>query len=212
MSSLLEGIARALRGNPCQHVVKQTGNEITVSGASVGIANFKFDMGGLSNKIVEFYKVGENTVTLDQTQYLLCTSIFQMGLSDTVKDICNRTRLQIILSYNQLSGILISIQTNPTDELKKKLADWLDYTSQITQRSIESLNPPSPQPTLEPGASKVDTAFDFKRVTGYDTFSTSPPLQIPSPPQETYSEFLTRIAEQQGIEHDEMQKALKILS
>ena len=69
--NLLKKIAEKLQGHPCERIVKQTGNEIKLSGASVGIADYKIDVGKFSNKIKEFYKVTTVMVALDNSQYRL---------------------------------------------------------------------------------------------------------------------------------------------
>ncbi len=141
--AFLDKITFALRGHSCQRIVKQIGNEIHINGASVGISDFKIDTGELSNKIKEFYKVTQTTVSMDNTQYLLCTSIFQMNLSEKLKEKCNQIRLQIIIGYNQLESYLATLDQDPTDGTREKLLEWQDYMEQISKGAIESLQPQS---------------------------------------------------------------------
>lgn len=199
MNGLLQRIATALRGHPCQRVTKQRGNEIHINGASVGISDFKIDIGKFSNKIKEFYKVTSTTVSMDNTQYLLCTSIFQMNLNEKLKDACNRIRLQLIIGYNQLENLLAGFDQNPTNESKEKLMEWQDNMGQISERAIEFL---APKPVKPPRSSWTKFYQRGIRVSA----------PVPTPEQEeTLGNLLSKTMRYQGLEESEMQDALKML-
>ena len=185
--SLLSKLAQKLRGHPCEKLVKQKANEFKIEGAKVGLADFQIDLGEFSNKIKEFYKVTNTMVSLDNSQYMLCTSIHNMDLDDNLKQIVHRIRLQTMVAFNQLEAILGSILANPSDGVNKELEDWISYMSTFAKRSIESLNP-------SPGTLGMGTA-SFNRKEGRD-----------------FDEFLNKTMKYQGIDEDEMKEALNILS
>lgn len=194
MSNPLEAIAKKLRGHPCERSIKQTGNEIRISGASVGVSDYKMDIGKFSNKIKEFYKVTDVMVALDNSQYRLCTSVFTMGLTDRQKELVNGIRLQIGLGFDQLLAILGSIEQKSSKELEKKLEEWIEYMGELSKRSIESLNPPTP----------VAPKMEFKklgRIT--ESYKTE---------KEPLDSFLAKTMAYQGISKDEIAKALKLIS
>jgi len=80
--SLISKIARAIKGHSCERLIKQSKNEYNIQGAGFGIADFKIEIGNFSNKIKEFYQVTDTMVSLDNTQYLLCTTMHQEITTD----------------------------------------------------------------------------------------------------------------------------------
>jgi hypothetical protein len=78
-------------------------------------------------------------VTLDDTQYHLCMAVSDMEGMPQLKEKCIAIRLQLIIGINQLRAILASIQ----EELRKELAKWLRYMSDLHMHSISVLNPGS---------------------------------------------------------------------
>jgi hypothetical protein len=47
----------------------------------------------------------------------------------------------IIMGFNQLQAILASIQEEPTEELKRELAKWLRYKSDLNMHNISLFDP-----------------------------------------------------------------------
>lgn len=199
---MLERIAAALIGNGCKKITKQTGNEITVSGAKVGIGTFTVDIGKFSNQIKEINKVSQNTISLDNTQYLLCDAIRTMDLTSTVKDICNRTRLQIIIAYSQLEQILNSLSVTVTDELKQQLSDWIVYTSEMNKNAIAALAPKPTKPPKPP--TKSSGGRGAKSLDSVDMISELPPGTL-------LVKFLDSILSKQHIEEKDLDNAVKKL-
>ena len=107
------------------------------------VAGFKINVANFSNVIKELVQVPDTAVTLDDTQYLLCTAISDMRDMRHLKEICIAVRLQLIIGFNQLRAILASIKEEPTEELKKELAKWLRYMNDLHKHSISALNPES---------------------------------------------------------------------
>ena len=197
MSNPLGIIAEKLRGHPCERIVKQTGNEIKLSGASVGIGDYKMDIAKFSNKIKEFYKITSVMVALDNSQYRLCTSIFKMNLEDELKDTVNRIRLQIMLAFDQLQSILGSIEQKPTDGLLKELEEWIDYMGELSKRSIDALSPPTPSTKQNIGLKK------FTKSLSTESYVETP---------ESLKQFLDKTMNFQKINKDELDEAVKFLS
>ena len=134
-------IARRIKGGGCKRLVKQFGNEIEVTGASVGVGDFKIDVGNFSNKIKQFYKVTQTTVALDNSQYLLCDTISGLKDKPELQEDCIRMRLQLIYAFSQLQAILGSMNEAPVKELEKELIKWVKKMSKLNEDSIEALKP-----------------------------------------------------------------------
>ena len=139
--SLLTGIAKAIKGHSCERLIRQTKNEINIEGVGFGIPEFKVELGRFSNKIVQLHEVKETMVTLDYTQYLLCTTMHQEITDDKLKDTCNRIRLQIIIGFNQLEFLLSSAARNPSEEMNQEIAEWIRFMGKINRSSMEAVAP-----------------------------------------------------------------------
>jgi hypothetical protein len=61
--------------------------------------------------------------------------------SDPSKDDYKKIRLQLMMAFNQLQGILGAMREQPTEELKKELSDWIKYMSDSNKQSITFLQP-----------------------------------------------------------------------
>jgi hypothetical protein len=141
LNNTLREIATRIRGNKCEKLVRRIGNEITLSGASLINGGLKMNVGTFSNKVREIVKVPEVAVGLDDSQYLLCTTISDMSSDNQLKDKCVAIRLQLIMAFNQLRALLYSIQQEPNDDTKKELSKWLRFMNSLHKQSILLLNP-----------------------------------------------------------------------
>jgi hypothetical protein len=56
MLSVLD-LAKKIKGNRCEKLVKYTGQEYVISGANFGVGSFKIDIGSFQNKIKEINAV-----------------------------------------------------------------------------------------------------------------------------------------------------------
>ena len=209
-------IAEKLRGHPCEKIVKQTEKEIKLSGASVGIGDFKVDVGKYSDKIIEFHKVTTMMVAIDNSQYHLCTTIFKMNLSDELKDTVNRIRLQIMVAFDQLHFILGSIEQNSTPDLEKQLEEWVQHMGDVSKKSIDALAPipPEPEPVPEVSYEKFEEKPDALDPSYYSgkkvkAWKMAPDAAAPSPSLDT---VLEETREFQGLDKYELDEAIKILS
>lgn len=159
----LSSIATWLKGRECDRLVKQTGNEIVISGVSIGGGTYKIDIGSLSNKIKEFYRVPPIMVSLDSNQYLLCLEISKMEKNEEdLKDLCKRIRLQSILGLNFLQTLL-SIP-NPTDEINKEIVKWVKEMNKLNKQSIELLKP-GPKMIAKGGPSNLSHILKYQGVS-----------------------------------------------
>jgi hypothetical protein len=52
-------------------LVKRTVNEVTFSGASIGVSDIKIDTGSFSNELIELVQATEVAIAIDNSQYLL---------------------------------------------------------------------------------------------------------------------------------------------
>jgi hypothetical protein len=221
---LLPSIAKAIKGHSCERLVQQTKNEFDIQGVGFGIADFKVEVGNFSNKIERFYEVTDTMVSLDNTQYLLCTTMHQDFTDDKLRDTCNRIRLQIVIAFNQLQSLLNSAARNPSDEINQKLEEWVIYMNDLSKNSIESI-------ASSPAHTEKNQVVDKGPSGGYSGGSwldalnpanwfvrrpkaTAPHIASPPPPKSTESldKVLDRTMSYQEIEEDEMRDALKILS
>ena len=120
--NFLNAAVGRIKGRKCEKIVKRIGSEVSLS-AGVEAGGFKINVANFSNVIKELVQIPDTAVTLDDTQYLLCTAISDMKEMPRLKEKCMMIRLQLIIGFNQLRAILASIKEEPTEELKK---DWLN--------------------------------------------------------------------------------------
>ena len=159
---LLINIANKMKGKPhCERLVKLVGNEITITGAKFGFGNLTIDIGSYSNKIKEFYQVPGAMVSLDNSQYLLCETISQMKPEEPLREDCQRIRLQLILAFNQLQGML-SIP-NPTDDTNKEITKWVKYMNKLNKECITILGP-GPKKVSKGGTSPIREVTKYQGI------------------------------------------------
>jgi hypothetical protein len=156
-------IARRLKGNDCQMLVKRTANEITFSGTSIGTADAKIDIGSFSNKLIELVKATEVAVAIDNSQYLLCREVSTMRDDDVSKNDYKKIRLQLMMAFNQLQGILGAMREQPADELKKELSDWVKYMNELNKQSIAFLQP-GPKFKAKGGKSRLRKVMKYQGI------------------------------------------------
>jgi hypothetical protein len=60
-------------------LIRRTENEITLSGANLGLADLKINLGSFIDKPIELVKASEVAIALDDSQYLLCKTLFNMS-------------------------------------------------------------------------------------------------------------------------------------
>jgi hypothetical protein len=174
-----------LGGRPCEKFVKMIGNDLTITGPSIGISEVKVDIGTFSNKNVEFFKVNHVLTSMDASQYLLCRTIENLPKFDPLRMDCERIRIQTILGFTQLQSLL---DLKDDERFKDEIEDWINYMNDLVKVQISSLSPPAR--SVEPG----------RQVRG------AKPKSLFSP--EIKSE-LKRIAEYQGIDDDEFELVLR---
>lgn len=202
MISLLD-IAKKIKGNCCEHLVKYTGQELTVTGASLGIGNFKIDIGGISNKIKEINAVPPVMMAIDNNQYLLCRQASELNDNPSFKELCLRIRLMHIMAFTQLQALL-SIPT-PSEELSMQILEWTKQMNKLTLQSIDLLSQRPKMTYMEEeagrkgggqGPSRGRPRVLYRKGVG----------KIEVKPN------LTGIMKYQEIDEQQMQAALKVLT
>jgi len=157
----LSGIIERVRGQRCEKLVQTVGNDVSFS-TTLDAGIFKIDIGNFSRVIKELVNVPDTAVALDQSQYLLCMTISDIKNNTKLKEDCIRIRLMIIMGFNQLRAILASIQEEPTEELKRELAKWLRYMSDLNMHSISLLDPTSA--TKDKAGTTLDQIREYQGI------------------------------------------------
>jgi hypothetical protein len=199
MLSVLD-LAKKIKGNCCEKLVKYTGQEYVISGANVGVGSFKIDIGSLQNKIKEINTVPPIMMALDTNQYLLCQQATDLKGNPQLKDLCQRIRLMHIMAFSQLQALL-SIPT-PNEEQGKQILEWTIQMNKLTSQSIDLLNP---HPKVAYTQKKVPTkgrSPTIERPAGKSPISVSK-LKVKA--------ALAEVMKYQGINEAQMQDALKTL-
>jgi hypothetical protein len=199
MLSVLD-LAKKIKGNRCEKLVKYTGQEYVISGANFGVGSFKIDIGSFQNKIKEINAVPQIMMTLDTNQYLLCQQAADLKDNPKLKDLCLRIRLMHIMAFSQLQALL-SIPA-PNEELGKQILEWTIQMNKLTSQSIDLLNPQpkvtytekktptkGPNPTIESPARKSHISVSKLKV----------------------EPAIAEVMKYQGINEAQMQDALKTL-
>ena len=201
MTGILD-IAKKIKGNCCEHLVKYIGQEYAISGANVGLGSFKIDIGSFQNKIKEINAVPPIMMALDNNQYLLCQQASQLDDNPSLKDTCLRIRLMHIMAFTQLQALL-SIPL-PSEELGKQILEWTSKMNELTTKSIDLLSP-KPKMTY-----RVDRAPPTKG-TGKNPIEGKTPRIAHIYSASAGKKTLLEIMKYQGINESQMQEALKIL-
>lgn len=199
MLSVLD-LAKKIKGNCCEKLVKYMGQEYVISGANVGVGSFKIDIGSFQNKIKEINAVPPIMMALDTNQYLLCQQAADLKGNPQLKDMCLRIRLMHIMAFSQLQALL-SIPT-PNEELGKQILEWTIQMNKLTSQSIDLLNP---QPKVTYTQKKAPTkgrSPTIERPAGKSPSSLSK-LKVKA--------ALAEVMKYQGINESQMQDALKTL-
>jgi hypothetical protein len=199
MLSVLD-LAKKIKGNCCEKLVKYTGQEYVISGAKVGVDSFKIDIGSFQNKIKEINAVPPIMMALDTNQYLLCQQAADLKDNPQLKDLCLRIRLIHIMAFSQLQALL-SIPTL-NEELGKQILEWTIQMNKLTSQSIDLLNP---QPKVALTQKKTPTKGRSPTIEQSAGKSRSSISKI------KVKAALSEVMKYQGINEAQMQDALKTL-
>jgi hypothetical protein len=169
--SFLRGFAARIKGhNDCERSVKQLASEFSISGPEIdgaaGMGVAKINVGLFSRKVVELVKATDTAVSLDETQYQLCMAI-RSTKDEKLKTICLRIRLQIILSFHEFSKLIEAIKTDPSPDTRKKLVEWLEFSSDLSKHAINALDPGSTSRGVKPQHS-LDEIAEYQKITESD--------------------------------------------
>ncbi len=198
----LSDVAKKLKGNCCERLVKYTGQELTITGANIGIGNFKVDIGNFSNKIKEINSVPPIMMAMDNNQYLLCRQASELDKESPLKEMCLRIRLMHIMSFTQLQALLsIPLQS---EELSKQILEWTKQMTKLTMQSIDLLGQ-QPAKVHAKDRAAVEYEREPPRTEESREISEKEAAKAEVKPS------LTKIMEYQGINEQQMQEALKIL-
>ncbi len=198
MTGLLD-IAKKIKGNRCEQLVKYSGQEYTISGANVGLGTFRVDIGSFQNKVKEINAVPPVMMALDNNQYLLCQQASQLNYNPELKDACIRIRLMHIMAFTQLQALL-SIPAS-SEELGKQILEWIKQMGKLTAQSIEML---APQPKR--------TFYDAPQKAGPRSPGSLPQIKMRKVPAKIrVKPDIEEIMKYQGIDEAQMQQALKVL-
>jgi hypothetical protein len=160
--SLLKDIAIKLKGHDCEKMVKRIGNEISLTLPTVDTGAAKINMGLFSNKIVELVRASAIATALDNSQYLVCKT--KNNTSDpSLKVACEKIYLQIVLSLTQLESIFEAIKIDPSPEMRKELAEWINYCGSINKHAIEAVSPGTSG--KGPGDYKIEDVMEYQKIT-----------------------------------------------
>jgi hypothetical protein len=173
--SFLRGLAARIKGHDdeeCKRSIKQVASEFSISGpeidsgAAAGMGVAKINVGLFSRKVVELVKATDTAVSLDETQYQLCMAI-RSTTDEKLKTICLRIRLQIILSFHEFSKLIEAVKTDHSPETRKKLVEWMEYSSDLSKHAINALNPDSIGRGTRPQHS-LDEIAKYQKITEDD--------------------------------------------
>jgi len=171
--SFLRGLAARIKShddNDCKRSVKQIASEFSILGPEIGdaagIGVAKINVGLFSRKVVELVKATDTAVSLDATQYQLCMAI-RNTKDEKLKTICWRIRLQIILSFHEFSKLIEAVKSDPSPETRKKLVEWMEYSSDLSKHAINALNPDSTARGVKPEHS-LDEITNYQKITEGD--------------------------------------------
>ena len=166
--SLLRGFAAKIKGHQCAHSISRTASEFSVSGPDIDVTGgvATINVGLFSRKVVELVKATNDAVSLDEMQYQLCMAIYRTK-DESFKTICERIRLQIFISFHEFSKLIEAIKVDPSPEIRKKLVEWMEYSSDLSKHAINALDPTSTSRGVRPQHSLEEIA-KYQKITEED--------------------------------------------
>lgn len=165
--AFLRGIAARIKGNDCERSVKRLATDFSLSGSGIdagGVATI--NVGLFSRKVVELVKATETAASLDDMQYQLCKTIHSTR-DEALRTICERIRLQIMVSFNQFTQLIEAVKTDASPEIRKKLVEWMDFSSDLSKYAIDALDPGSTARGVRPQYSLQEIA-KYQKITEDD--------------------------------------------
>jgi hypothetical protein len=140
----LEGIiSHIFPGMGCKQLVKQTLEQITVTGVNFGISGYTFSLGGASNAVFKNYDVDKIMASMDQQQADLCRAINKIS-NPALKDECIKMQIQTILAFGQFEAL----SQDPVGN-KDAIAEWAKTMNTLMKLNLEALAPTKPASSLE---------------------------------------------------------------
>ncbi len=154
-------------GHDCEHSIKRMASDFSLSGSGIDAGGgATINVGLFSRKVVELVKATDAAVSLDQTQFDLCMAI-RSSKDEKLKSTLWRIRLQIIISFNEFSKLIEAIKTDPSPEVRKKLVEWMEYSSDLSKHAINALDPGSTSRGVRPQHSLEEIA-KYQKITEDD--------------------------------------------
>jgi len=130
-------IAKLIKRERCERLIKYTGQEITFTGLGAEIPNAKVNLAALSNKIKVLVEVPRIAQVLDDNQYMLCKQASDPICPEELRTYCLKVRLIQIQAFSQLHALLCIPQ--PDKNLNKEIRRWVTYSNKIAEISINAL-------------------------------------------------------------------------
>jgi hypothetical protein len=201
----LQDIAKKIKGsNGCEQLVKYNGQEVTLSGASLGMGTFKINIGSFANKIKEINAVPPVMMAMDNNQFLLCQQAHQLDDNPQLKDMCIRIRLMHLMAFTQLQALL---SVPPSEEMGKQILEWTKQMNTLTAQSIEMLRPPSTKSWA------LDNKADMRKksISRSPSHRGEPKIKMSKIATIEVAPTIKKVMAYQGIDETQMQDALKTL-
>jgi hypothetical protein len=133
----LKEIAKFLKRERCERLIKYTGQEITFTGLGAEIPNAKVNLASFSNTIKVLVEVPNIAQVLDTNQYLLCKQASDPICPEELRTYCLKVRLMQIQAFSQLYALL-SIP-KPDTKLNLEIRKWVRYSNKLIEISINAL-------------------------------------------------------------------------
>lgn len=190
---LLQDIAKRMKREKCEHLIKYSGQEISFAGLGLEVANSKVSLANVSNKIIQLIPASSIVQTFDNNQYMLCKEASKPTCPEKLRDFRLEVRILHILAFSQLHALL-SIP-KPTQALKKEIEDWVKHMNKITKTATNIL--------------LKDACNSFSTLTtssSYNTIEDLTPEFI-----ESNSLIIKEILTTQNIDEKDLEEAVNIL-
>jgi hypothetical protein len=133
----LKDIAKFLKRERCERLIRYTGQEIAFTGLGAEIPNAKVNLGTFSNKVKVLVEVPNIAQALDNNQYLLCKQASDPICPEELRTYCLKVRLIQIQAFSQLHALL-SIP-KPDKKLNIEIRKWVKYSNKLIEISINAL-------------------------------------------------------------------------
>jgi hypothetical protein len=136
---LAASIAELMRGHNCEKLVQYTKQEVTFRGLSGEGGGYKISLGTFSNNVRLINSVTEVMKALDNNQFLLCQQAHDHSASPQLRERCLQVRVMCTIGLTNFQA-LAALQ-EPDKPLNPEIKKWMKNMNALVLECMKSFVP-----------------------------------------------------------------------